>query len=232
MLYNEVAVENLLPISGSALWQGIQLGLVLCFLLGPIFVAIIQAGVEDGFRAGTMVGLGIWISDLMFILAVCWGGQQIANLTECESFESVVGSAGGIVLIAFGLGALLARPIQFDQSQLKQSSGLFSKSVRLKKNAYWKLWTKGFIVNTFNPFTVIFWTGVMATIVIGGQMDDQQTTLFFVGVLGTIIITDALKALLAKRIRQSMNSQQITWIRRGSGIALIIFGLILMIRVL
>ena len=225
-------MENLIPHSSSALIQGIQLGLVLCFLLGPIFVAIIQAGVEEGFRAGAMVGLGIWVSDLLFILAVYWGGNYVEAITKWENFESVVGSAGGVILILFGLGAFLAKPLEFDDNLLKEQRGLFTKSVKLKETSYWKLWTKGFVVNTFNPFTVIFWTGVMATVVIGGEMTNQESTIFFAGVLGTIVITDALKALLAKRIRQWMTSKHITWVRRGSGIALIIFGLVLLIRVL
>ena len=225
-------MENLIPNSSSALIQGIQLGLVLCFLLGPIFVAIVQAGVEEGFRAGAMVGLGIWVSDLLFILAVYWGGNYVEKITQWTNFESVVGSVGGIILILFGLGALLAKPIAFDDDLLKEKRGLFAKSVKLKETSYWKLWTKGFVVNTFNPFTVIFWTGVMATVVIGGDMGKQEGTIFFAAVLGTIILTDALKALLAKRIRQWMTSKHITWVRRGSGIALILFGVVLLLRVL
>ncbi|MFK7936634.1 MAG: LysE family translocator [Saprospiraceae bacterium] len=225
-------MENLIPNSGSALLQGIQLGLVLCFLLGPIFVAIIQAGIEEGFRAGVMVGFGIWVSDVLFILAVFLGGSYVGAITKWDNFESVVGSAGGVILILFGLGALLAKPLDFDDNLLKERRGLFSKSIKLKETSYWKLWTKGFVVNTFNPFTVIFWTGVMATVVIGGDMTNQDATVFFTGVLGTIIITDTFKALLAKRIRQWMTSKHITWVRRGSGIALIIFGVVLLIRVL
>lgn len=225
-------MENLFTFSNSAFLQGVQLGLVLCFLLGPIFVAIIQAGVEEGFRAGVMVGLGIWVSDVLFILAVFLGGNYVEAITKWENFESVVGSTGGVILILFGLGALLAKPLVFDESLLKGQRGLFSKSVKLKESSYWKLWTKGFVVNTFNPFTIIFWTGVMATVVIGGEMNNTDAVIFFIGVLGTIIITDTLKALLAKRIRQWMTSKHITWVRRGSGIALIAFGIILMVRVL
>ena len=225
-------MENFLSLSGSALIQGIQLGFVLCFLLGPIFVAIIQAGVEEGFRAGAMVGLGIWISDLLFILAVFLGGSYVEAIVHWENFESVVGSVGGIILILFGLGALLAKPLEFDNNLLKEQRGIFTKSIKLKETSYWKLWSKGFVVNTFNPFTVIFWTGVMATVVIGGEMTNREASVFFTGVLGTIVITDVLKALLAKRIRQWMTSKHITWVRRGSGIALIVFGVVLLIRVL
>lgn len=216
----------------GALFKGIQLGLVLCFLLGPIFVAIVQASIEEGFRAGAMVGLGIWISDLLFILAVYLGGTYVEEVTKWESFESTVGVLGGIILIAFGLGAFFAKPIKFDDSLLKEKKGLFTKSVKVKETPYFQLWLKGFIVNTLNPFTVIFWTGVMATVVIGGEMSDINAIYFFTGVLTTIIITDALKALLAKRIRQKMTSKHMTWVRKISGLALVTFGVVLMIRVL
>ena len=57
----------------NILIEGIKVGLILCFLIGPIFFALVQTGVEEGLRAGTAVGLGIWISDLIFILGVYRG---------------------------------------------------------------------------------------------------------------------------------------------------------------
>ena len=66
------------------LLQGIQTGLVLCIMLGPIFFALVQAGVERGMRAGLMVGLGIWISDLIFILSIFFGASFIVTVTEWE----------------------------------------------------------------------------------------------------------------------------------------------------
>ena len=218
--------------SGSAFLQGIQLGLVLCFLLGPIFIAIVQTAVEEGLRAGLMVGLGIWVSDLLYITTVFLGGSYVEAIVKWDKFESVVGSVGGVILVLFGLGVLLAKPLSFDDDVLKEQSGFFTKSVKLKETSYWKLWTKGFIINTFNPFTAVFWTGVMATVVIGEEMEDSAAILFFTGALGTIAFTDAIKALLAKRIRQWMTGKHITWVRRASGMALIIFGIVLIVRVL
>ena len=40
---------------------GLQYGLFLSILVGPLLVALVQTGFEQGMRAGFMVGLGIWL---------------------------------------------------------------------------------------------------------------------------------------------------------------------------
>jgi threonine/homoserine/homoserine lactone efflux protein len=50
--------------------------------------------------------------------------------------------------------------------------------------------------------------------------------------LGTIVVTDLLKVLLAKRIRYSLRPVHLLWLRRISGAALIAFGVVLLVRVL
>jgi len=69
------------------LLNGLFFGLTLTILLGPIFFALIQTGVERGFRAGVVLGSGIWISDIIFIIAVYLGVSRIVAVTEIEGFE-------------------------------------------------------------------------------------------------------------------------------------------------
>ena len=47
--------------------DGVMLGLTLTILLGPIFVALTQTGIQHGIRAGVAVGTGIWVSDFIVI---------------------------------------------------------------------------------------------------------------------------------------------------------------------
>ncbi len=46
--------------------EGMLLGFTLSLMIGPLFFAIVQAGLAGGFRAGAMMAAGIWISDLLF----------------------------------------------------------------------------------------------------------------------------------------------------------------------
>ncbi|HMN88525.1 MAG TPA: LysE family translocator [Saprospiraceae bacterium] len=206
----------------KSLIEGIQTGLILCFLIGPIFFTLIQTGVERGFRAGAMVGLGIWVSDALFILAYYSGVSYIVDLLTWKDFSLYVGIAGSIILAIFGLWALLTRP-DFAQPA----------DVALRPSAsYFSLWLKGFLINSINPFTVIFWFTMMSTALLQKELDRYHVSLFFIGTIGTIAFTDMLKVLLAKRIRRWLRPDHILLMRRISGIALILFGVVLFARTL
>jgi len=206
------------------IWEGIKFGLALSILIGPIFFAIVQAGVEEGARAGTMVGLGIWVSDLLFIIAVYYSLSYINQVASSDQFALYLGVGGSIVLAAFGLGALLTAP--------KVGAGPQWTKYTVRKSSYFSHWLKGFLINTVNPFTFFFWIGVASTVVVDGDLTQQEAIYFFSGILGTIIITDFIKALLAKRIRRVLRPVHLMWLRRISGGALIVFAVVLLVRVL
>jgi len=205
-------------LNASHLFKGIMLGLLLSIMVGPIVFALIQAGIERGFRAGAMIGFGIWISDLIYILFAYFGISYLLTILEWDGFELTLGIAGGLVLILTGILTILKKPPEIGNSSSISGS-------------YLALWFKGFIINTLNPFTVFFWATVMTTIVAKNEIDGQGAVFFFGGILGTVITTDALKVLLAKSIRRWLKPKHILWTRRMSGIALVVFGIVLMVRV-
>lgn len=202
----------------DALLSGIKYGLFLTILVGPLVFALIQAGVERGFRAGTMIGFGIWVSDLLFILAVYYGFSHVKAVTEWEHFELAVGIAGGVILIITGFFTLLSPTPDINKS--KKITG-----------TYLALWIKGFIINTLNPFTVFFWVLVMTTVVADNDFTPHQSFLFFAGILGTIMVTDSLKVILAKKLRHYLEVHHLIWVRRVTGVALVLFGMVLIGRV-
>ncbi|HOY16770.1 MAG TPA: LysE family translocator [Haliscomenobacter sp.] len=207
----------------NMLFDGIKIGLILSFMIGPIFFALVQTSVEEGFRAGAMVALGIWMSDFLFVLAVYFGVSYLADIVNTQSFTLILGIGGSILLAGFGLASLLTIP-----------KGLLNNTVPdyKRSSSYPSLFVKGFLINTINPFTVFFWTSLMGTVVIKDGFDGNQASIFFGGVLGTIILTDLLKVILAKRIRYSLRPVHLLWLRRISGAALIVFGVVLLVRVL
>jgi len=206
----------------NLLFDGIKVGLILCFMIGPIFFALVQTGVEQGFRAGITVGLGVWLSDLFYILAVYWGVSLISRITQWENFSVYLGIGGSIILVIFGLAALLRNP-PFKHYRLPQTK---------RTSAYFSLWFKGFLLNAVNPFTIFFWLGLMSTVIIKNKLHGNDAILFFSAAMGTVMLTDVLKVLSAKRIRQVLRPIHLLWIRRISGIALIVFGVALLVRAL
>ncbi len=198
--------------------DGVILGLTLTLLLGPIFVALTQTGIQHGIRAGVAVGSGIWFSDLLVIFSSWFFIRQIDDLAKNPSFQYWTGIAGGCILIIFGIITILNKHDRDEQTKA------------FSAKTYWGFFTKGFAVNFINPFTFVFWIGVMTSYVIGKGTDGFGILLLFASILITIIITDTLKVVLAKSIRSKMKKIHMIIFGRIAGIILILFGIVLFFR--
>jgi len=203
------------------IWNGILIGLALAILVGPILFSLIQRSIEQGVKAGLWVAFGIWISDVLFIIGIMFGVTHIAQMIESPLFEPLLGILGGFVLIGIGMAMFISKPVD----NLKNSEGIEILS------SQWRLWFEGFLINTINPFSVIFWTGIITTRSVEMDLFSNSSYLFFGSVLGTIIFTDALKIFLAEKIRTYLQPHHILKMRKISGLALFIFGIAMMIRV-
>lgn len=203
----------------NLVWQGFVLGIGLSILVGPMMFIFLQIGIERGFRAGLMAGLGVWISDFSYIIAVYFGISYIRRIIAWDGFEFWLGSIGGIIIMIIGLTTLLS------------SAPKASKKNRIdtKNNSYFALFSKGFLVNTFNPFPLIFWSGVMTSFS-AKHSGAGSAALLFGSVLLTVIVTDMLKILLAKKLQKILTDKNIYYLRTGSGIILLVLGLGLFIR--
>jgi len=186
------------------------MGLALAILVGPILFSLIQRSIEQGINAGLWVALGIWISDLLFIGGIMLGVTHIAKMIESPLFEPILGVLGGLVLIGIGVGMFISKPAENKNA----NSGLAILS------SQWKLCLEGFVINTVNPFSVIFWTSLITARSIEADLFSMNSYLFFGSILGTIIITDALKVILAEKISTHLQPKHILKMRKISGIAL------------
>ncbi len=202
------------------LLDGILLGLVLSVSIGPIFFALVQTSIRQGIIAGIFVGTGIWISDLLCILVTYFGLSSLGNLIKTPSFLFYSGVVGGIFLIIFGLLLFFKKPPSLEQ--------LRSNSAR--DESILSLWLKGFLINTINPFTIFFWLTTMTDGVINRSFSTAEVLLFFGGILGTIIITDFLKAYFADKIRKKLYPIHLKYLGRFAGIIVFGFGMALMYR--
>ena len=192
-------------------------------MLGPIFFALIQAGIEQGFRAGAMVGFGVWVSDFLFVASVYWGVSYIMAITAWDGFALTLGLVGGVILIVVGLGTIWKPPPDIHASTIVLSQN---------KASYFTLWMKGFLINTINPFTFFFWISVTSTVVVKDGFTPKDAFYFFFGILLMIVFTDTLKVWMAKLIRKHLKQVHVLWMRRITGGALILFGIGLMVRVI
>lgn len=174
------------------IFEGVKVGLIFVMFIGLIFFVIIQVGVEEGFWVGVIVGLGIWVSDFLFIVAVYFGLVYISQVVEGFNFGLYLGIGGSIIFFVFGLGVLfIVLEVYEFLEWLKEMVCMFF---------YFGFWFKGFFINIINFFIFFFWIGVVFIVVVDGEMEFMEVCYFFGGILGIIIIIDLLKVLLVKCI--------------------------------
>lgn len=197
--------------------EGILFGLTLSILMGPIFIALTQSSIERGYQAGLAVGAGIWISDFLFIVLTYEFVHRITHIIDGEYFQLVMGIIGGVVLISFGLYSILSKYKELDRSKISGAK------------SYIQYFIKGFLINTINPFTFIFWISVITTYVLSRNISGWESLAFLGSILFVIIITDSLKVFLAQLLRKRLTGRHMLWINRIAGAALTVFGVLLII---
>jgi threonine/homoserine/homoserine lactone efflux protein len=198
--------------------EGILAGLSLAILLGPIFIVLVQTAIEKGARAGFSVGMGIWTSDFIIIAAFYYFLRELKEVLDNPEFIFWFGAIGGLIMFLFGI-YLTRRKTTLDYTKIKINTARFIG-----------YWTKGFLVNTINPFTFIFWMGFITSFVISRKLDTLNTSYILGSILTTIIVTDTLKVVLAKMIRDKLNEGMFSKINFISGIGVAIFGLVIFYR--
>jgi threonine/homoserine/homoserine lactone efflux protein len=201
-------------------WQGVILGLSLSFMIGPLLFAIVQAALAQGFRAGLAVAVGIWLSDVLFMSVVMSSLTRLQSLTDWPGFRLWAGLAGGLILVGFGLRGL------FTHRKPVLEQPIFSA----KKRGYLTWATRGFLLNTINPFTVFFWLGIAGAVLLPKGWNQAQTFTFFSGMLGILVFTDTLKAYGAKQLRRFLTPEHIRQVQWFLAALLLVFGVVLLFR--
>lgn len=203
------------------LLEGFGLGLVVSFSFGPAFWAVLQTGIDRGFRWGVLLALGIILSDVAFIAISYIGAANLFN----ESNRVYIGIVGGIILIIFGLFTFMKKP-----EILRRRSPKYKTPKDPKPHT---LLIKGFFLNLANPFIFFFWLAAMGFITAHSEPDNfhRYVITFFSAALVTIFASDLLKCYIGYRFKKLLRPRVTFWINRGIGIMLVIFGIVLIYRV-
>lgn len=104
--------------------KGLLSGIVLSFLIGPVFFTIIQTSIERGFNSGALVAIGVSISDTCYILLTYLG---LSHLTENPVIKVYLTYLGGTILLLFGAYYLFVKSrklLYFEYEQVKRKNPL------------------------------------------------------------------------------------------------------------
>ncbi|UZO81831.1 LysE family translocator [Aquimarina sp. ERC-38] len=192
----------------------IVLGILLAFLIGPVFFVLLETAALKGFRAAIAVDLGVIFADIIFILLAYFGTSKILEKIKDDPALFIF---GGMLLATYGVISFL--------KERKNYNRVRDTSVEIiNKNNYIRLFIKGFLLNFINIGVLAFWIGIV--VVAGPQMDmnTNRIIFFFCLVLGTYFVVDIIKILLAKRLKEKLTPKRIYFVKKIVSVVMIIFG--------
>lgn len=192
--------------------KGIVSGIVLAFLIGPVFFTIIQTSIERGFSKGVLVAIGVSASDAGYIVLSYLG---LSQLIADESMKVYLGYTGGFVLLSFGIYYLF----------FKNKKLIFHPADPPKQAGIFRYLAKGFIINGISPMVLVFWIGTVGLATSEfGYTTTMQASIYFSSIVATVFVTDVLKAKLADKLRALITTRLIRILHVVLGIVFIIFG--------
>jgi threonine/homoserine/homoserine lactone efflux protein len=201
--------------------NGLLLGITLSFLIGPLLFTIIQASLEDGFKAGFSVAAGMWMSDLIFMGIILFGLEKLSVFHILAAYKEIITISGGIVIFSFGVGSIVASKKASQMAAVLNNESAPAKNIK-KESVYF---FRGFILNAINPGTIFFWLGLITTAILPNSWSKNDLYLFFSGMLISLISTDLLKIYAAKKLKKILTTHHIFLIQTTIGILLLLFGL-------
>ena len=199
---------------------GIPLGILLCFMIGPVFFVLLETAAIKGFRAALVFDTGVVSADLVFIGIAYFSSYRLINNIKDEPALFIF---GGLIMVTYGV-------ISFLKQKKANKKLVTNEEVELIKKNYGSLFVKGFLLNFINVGVLGFWLLIFITFGPQLELKTSRLTLFFTSVIATYLVVDIIKILLAKRLKSKMTPVNILKIKKITSILLIIFGITIMLQ--
>lgn len=198
--------------------SGLPLGFFLAFLLGPVFFVLLETAAIKGFRAAFSFDLGVITADILFL---CIAYLSTTKLLSRIKDDPALFIFGGVILATYGVMSFI------QTKKVLQQDDETPEIRKLGKSDYFGLAVKGFLINFINIGVLGFWLGVVIVFAPKMEMQTERIMVFFSSVLGTYLVVDVFKILLAKKLNRKLTPNRIYIMKKAISILLIFFGGIL-----
>lgn len=198
----------------------IPLGILLCFMIGPVFFVLLETAAVKGFRAAIVFDLGVVTADLFFIAIAYFSSYRLINSIKDEPSLYIF---GGLIMVTYGI-------ISFVKIKKAAKNLDDNIDIELIKKNYFGLFLKGFFLNFINVGVLGFWLLIFITFGPKLQMETTRLSLFFTSVIGTYLLVDIAKIIAAKKLKNKLTPNYTLKIKKVTSILLIIFGVSIMLQ--
>lgn len=198
------------------LLTGISLGFLLSFMIGPVFFILIETSITKGIKSALAFDFGVIFADICFISIAYFSSFQLIEKIKDDPALFIF---GGGVMTTYGIVSLL-KLNRLNKTEIHVEAPSY-------KQNYLNLIAKGFLLNFINVGVLGFWLAIIITI--GPQLDMEPRKLlyFFACVIISYFVTDLIKIMLAKQLRQKLTPSNILKVKKISSFILFICGLLI-----
>ena len=192
--------------------------LLLTFSFGPAFFALINTGIKEGYKVGSLLAFGIVISDfivcMLIILLVHYGAT---NFIQDEKSQRFMGILAGIVLIIFGVVHFRQPDQKNKEATIESSKGPSASSMILK----------GFLLNSLNPTIWLLWLSNVTLVSKTLKYKVLNMVVYFSITLGLVLLVELAKISAAGKLKKVLTRKTMRVINFITGALLIVSGLVL-----
>jgi threonine/homoserine/homoserine lactone efflux protein len=195
--------------------KGFIMGLAIAAPVGPIGILCIQRTLHTGFSTGLMTGLGAALADGTYGLIAGFGLTIISSFLVKEQFW--IRAIGALFLIYLGIKLLFKKPTQGSFGNTRISS--------------WYAFGTSYVLTLTNPATILSFMAIFAGLGLGTIHNNflQALALILGIVCGSALWWLLLSGGVAFILHHQLNAKVLRNINRASGVAIIVFGLVILV---
>ena len=182
--------------------------------VGPTLFAVLKYSLNHSYKAGIAFVLGVSVSDILYVTMANVAASWLETL---RTYERPIAYGGAVVLIIVGFAGFIRKYKPRRPSSIP---------LTISNAHYVRIWSSGFLINTFNPSVIITWlAAVTATINTSGL----YRLALFGSCLGLILSVDFLKVFLADVIRRRLTLRRVMYLQKISAACILLIGVALLV---
>ncbi len=211
----------------SILLNGVLFGVLLSFLIGPVFFVLLETSIKKGIKEALFIDLGVLLSDVLYLIAAYFFAQKILESLNENSYIKYIAAA---VFIFMGILSILKK--QAPQTIKKVNIDTLETPAEMdkiifQKKTYLTSVLKGIGLNAINPGVLVYWIAACTTATEELHIPKDLLIFYFIATLGTMFGIDILKIYYASKLKNKLTPKALNNIGIGVGFILITFGIII-----
>lgn len=197
---------------------GLAIGVLVAAPVGPVNVLCIQRAVERGFWGGIAAGLGAVLGDGLIALFASLGVGAISGAVQYHRFA--IQLVGGLALLVFGL------KLYFTEAKLDPAKTAQGEKETLR-DFVWDI-PQTFFLTITNPGAVLGLFAIFGGVSTFVEVQSHVDALFMVAaIMGGSLGWWVMLSKIIEKFRHRIDAEMLGYVNRIAGIALVIFGSVL-----